>query len=229
MKEEDTAKYYVVGVLRIVLSMALLQLIGAVISVVLKPHHFWFMNLWLGGVVATIPGILIGLAWQIKASKHRAVWFGVAAFLVLPALGVNLLAFGIMVPRMKDEMRRLEGLAQLQHRDIRSIDVYDRRGRAHITMFTDADVIAGFVEGVADAVGHSPNHPRYSHSWYIVLEGDERHEFTLHLNPRFPQSVIGGFLTKSGNLTRYHGSFQSRTLRPWVEAHLLGEDGGRPE
>jgi hypothetical protein len=97
-------------------------------------------------------------------------------------------------------------------------------GREKILSITVRKSIHGFTHGIADAVGHLPNHPRYSHSWYVILAGVTGLEFELHIGHRFPQSVIGHFVVKSGNSASYHGAFESKGLRSWVDHHLIEGD-----
>lgn len=209
------------SVWRIVVAIALCQLVGGAISLALSMHHFWFMNLWLGGAAGTLPGFALGVVWQLKSATSDRGWIGVACFLGFLAIAITGMAFGVVLPQMQSEMTNLSGVSQLQAESLQSIEVFDRYGRRRIARITDPDSLTSFAKGIADAVGHSPNHPRYSDSWYVVVEGATRHEFELHLNPRFPQSAIGYFVVKSGNLTWYHGTFESKGLRSWVEAHLM--------
>ena len=122
-------------------------------------------------------------------------------------------------------MSTLDKLAQIQPDHITRIDVYDEYRRTKLTNITDREALAAFAQGISDAVGHSPNHPRYSESWYLVLQGpDIWYEFTLHLNPRFPHSVIGYSDMTSGSSTLSRATFESRRLRPWVEENLMNLD-----
>jgi len=211
------------SVWRIIVAVLLCQLVVGAISLALSMHHSWFMNLWLGGAAGTLPGFVLGVAWQLKSATSIRGWVGMACFLGLLAIAITGMAFGIALPRMRSEMANLTAISQLQAESLQLIEVFDRYGDKRIAHITDSDSLATFAKGIADAVGHSPNHPRYTESWYVVVDGTTRHEFVLHLNPRFPQSVIGYFVVKSGNTTSYHGTFESKGLRPWVETHLMKE------
>ncbi|QDU48443.1 hypothetical protein [Gimesia panareensis] len=209
---------------RIIAAVALCQLVGGAVCLAFSPHHFWFMNFWLGGAVGTLPGFVLGVVWQVKSAPSSREWIAVACFLGLLAVALTGAAFGFVLPRMQREMANLKALNQLQDEQLKQITVFDEFGKKRIAGFTDPKILTTFATGIADAVGHSPNHPRYTASWYVVVDGTTRHEFELHLNPRFPQSVIGYFVKKSGNSTSYHGTFESKGLCPWVEKHLLQHD-----
>ncbi len=216
------------SVWRVLVAVVLCQLVGGAISLVVSMHHFWFMNLWLGGAAGTLPGFVLGVVWQLKSQTPDRGWIGIACFLGFLAIAITGMAFGVVLPQMRSEMANLTAINQLQAEPLKSIEVFDRYGRERIASITDPDSLSAFAKGMADSVGHSPNHPRYSDSWYVVVEGATRHEFELHLNPRFPQSVIGYFVVKSGNSTSYHGTFESKGLRLWVEIHLMKETPTKP-
>jgi hypothetical protein len=206
---------------RIVAAVVLCQVVGGVLSLAVSLHHFWSMNLWLGGAAATLPGFVLGVVWQLKSRTPERGWLGIACFLGFIAIAITGAAFGVVLPQMRSEMANLTAISQLQAERLRLIEVFDRYGNKPIARITNPESVAAFAKGIADAAGHSPNHPRYTESWYVVVDGTTRHEFELHLNPRFPQSVIGYFVVKSGNSMSYHGTFESKGLRSWVETHLM--------
>ena len=212
------------GVWRILVSVIVCQLLGSTICLAIGLHHNWFENLWLGSAVGTLPGFLAGLAWQLQSGRETRKWVRVTCFLGFLAFALTAIALGFELPRMQDEMRRLKALPKLKSPSIDHIDVFDQYGHEKILSITDRKSIDGFTHGIADAVGHSPSHPRYSHSWYVILAGVTDLEFELHIGHRFPESVIGYFVVKSGNSTSYHGSFESKGLRSWMDHHLIGGD-----
>ena len=215
------------SVWRIIIAVALCQLVGSAISIAISPHHFWFMNARIGGAAGTLPGFVLGVVWQLRSSTSDRGWIGLACFLGIITIVITVMAFGSAFPRMQREMRNLDRINQLHNESLQQIEVFDRYGKERITTITDPDALNAFAEGIADAVGHSPNHPRYSDSWYVVVDGTTRHQFVLHLNPRFPKSVIGYFVVKSGNSTSYHGTFESKALRSWVEIQLMKTDANK--
>jgi len=215
------------SVWRIIVAVLLCQLVGGAISLVISMHHFWFMNLWLGGAAGTLPGFILGVVWQLKSPTSDRGWIGIACVLGLIAIAITGMAFGVALPQMRSEMENLTAISQLQAESLQLIEVFDRYGDKRIARITNPESLAAFASGVSDAVGHSPNHPRYTESWHVVVEGTTQHQFDLHLNPGFPQSVIGYIVVKSGNTTVYHGTFESKGLRPWVETHLMKEDANK--
>jgi len=209
---------------RILVAVVICQLVGGAISSVIAFHHFWFLNLWIGAAIGALPGVVIGAVWHFSGPEERRESARIAFFLSLIAVFVITMALAVVLPHMRGEMRRLSGMSQLRDEAIDHIEVVDPSGGETVLTLSDPAVTAAFAEACSSAVGHSPNHPRYSHTWYVVVSGDTGHEFLLHLNPQFPESVIGSFVTKSGNSMSRHGCFESRALRPWVEEHLLNAD-----
>jgi hypothetical protein len=212
---------------RIVVSVIVCQHIGGAICLFIGFHHFWFKNFFIGGEFGTFPGFIVGFLWQLKSSGDRRKWIGTASFLCLLCVALTIMAFFSDYPRMKDEMRRLESLSQLQNQAFYQIDVFDLHSRKKIMSIADLKSIEAFTKGIADVVGHAPNHPSYSHSWYVALEGPTHQEFELHLNPDFPKSVIGYFVEKSGNSVLSYGSFESKGLRLWIDKYLNGVDANQ--
>jgi F0F1-type ATP synthase assembly protein I len=206
---------------RIIAAIAVCQLVGSAIGLVVSIHHFWFMNFWFGGAAGTLPGFVFGVIWQLKSQPRDRRRLEITGLLGFISIAVTAMAFGVVLPQMRSETANLTAINRLQTENLQQIDIFDQYGEKHIACITDQESVATFAKGIADAAGHSPNHPRYSESWYVVVTGTTQHEFKLHLNPRFPQSVIVYCVVKSGNTTSYHGTFESKSLRPWVEAHLI--------
>ncbi len=205
---------------RIVVAMVLGQLAGSVIGILLRPHYSWFENSFFGGTAGTFPGFVFGVVWHIRSKPADRDWIGLTCALGFLSLVMTIIAFGFDLPQMQREMRNLERIRQLKSKNLKRIEVFDKHKRKCIIRITDPQTLKAFAEGIADAQGHSPNHPRYSDSWYVVITGPS-HQFELHLNPRFPESVIGDIVVKFGNFTSYYGTFRSKGLRSWVNDHLI--------
>jgi hypothetical protein len=224
MKHGQLSVSALLNVWRILVVTLAFELLGGAIALALGMHHSRFSNFWLGGVAGMLPGFAVGVAWQIASGKGRRGWVGTASWLGFIGIAITGFAFGFDLPQMRGEMRRLEAAANLQTEAIQRIDVYDGSREQLIVSITEPASLAAFAQGIADVVGHSPNHPRYSRSWSVVVHGKTRYEFNLHTNSKFPQSVIGYFVSMSGNWEWSHGSFKSDGLRPWVEEHLMNID-----
>ncbi len=208
---------------RIIVALVLCQGIGSGISLTIAMHHFWFMNLWIGGAVGTLPGVAFGIAWQLKSGKPVRTWIGMAGILGFLAIAITGIAFGVVLPAMQKQMQELKKVSMMSTENIQSIEIFDRHHKKLIARITDEISLAAFANGISDAVGHSPNHPRYTDSWYVVIQGTTTHEFHLHINPKFPQSIIGYIVIKSGNTTSFHGTFISKGLRTWIDDHLMAQ------
>ncbi|MGD1000773.1 MAG: hypothetical protein ABSA67_08750 [Candidatus Brocadiia bacterium] len=209
------------SVWRILVAIAVCDLLGGAISLYISPHYSSFLNFSLGCGLATLPGFAIGLAWQVKARHDRQVWIGMACFFGFLALITTVETLARDLPSMRSEMRLLQALSRMQTENIHQIDVFDSYGNQKLLCITDPASLNAFAQGIADAVGHEENHPVYSQTWYVVVEGTICREFELNLDPMFPQSVIGEFVVKSGNSTSYNGTFRSKGLRPWCEENLI--------
>lgn len=108
--------------------------------------------------------------------------------------------------------------------NISRIILYDKYGRDLIREISDENLISKFRLGINDAKRHYPNHPSYTHSWYLKLEGDKFVEFEFHLTSDFPKSVIIYSVLKQGNQTSYLGVYKSNSLKKWVDENLLNEE-----
>ena len=118
-------------------------------------------------------------------------------------------------------------MAQLQHGNLRAIVAVNQSGKQQLVRLEEPAVLAAFAKGIAAAVSHMPNHPDYSDSWFVVVEGTQTYQFELHLNTQFPQRVIGRLVKRSGNVTSDQLTFRSDGLRPWVDEYLIQAAGAR--
>ena len=214
---EDLARVW-----RIVCVTVLCQSIGMAIGIASEIHHSTLFSAWLGGVAGTLPGFVLGLIWQIRSGKLRHQWLRTAYLLGFLATAITCFALFFVLPMVRREMQLLNDVRQLSAQNLQSVEVFDRSGRTLIVRIADPAAIASFSDGLADAAGHLPSHPQYSASWHVILRGKGAHrEFQLHLDPAFPDSIIGDFVSKSDYSTSHHGTFRSRKLRPWVENNLI--------
>ncbi len=211
----------IAAVRRVVVALVVFQLAGAAIGVAYGYHHSWFMNFWAGGVLATPIGLIAGTIWHYSGSADRRE--SRRTIIVLGLLGtvVFLVAVFSAIPQMKSDMRMLATLSQFDREPIDRIEVFDELRKTEILTVTEPAIVAAFTRSISDAVGHSPSHPKYSRSWYAIVSGPKRYEFKLHLDPNYPESVVGYFLTRSEHPASYQVTFRSRALRSWVEEHLL--------
>lgn len=172
-----------------------------------------FIHAWIGGAVATLPGVLLGLTWHGRLSRE---W-------ILPTLiGSALAAFalGFVLPWELRGARLLAEIRSLRPGDVSRIEVQNRYGTGPVTTIADPEALTDFTRALSQAEPYAPSHPGYSRSWYVVVPGPRRREFELHLEPRSPGVVFGSFVRKEGATTWQYGSFQCAALRPWVARHL---------
>jgi len=199
-------------------------LLGGMISLAIGMHYFWFVNLWIGAVAGILPGYVAGAAWQVASGRVPRSWSYVRC--VGGAVGIMTIGFvfGLVLPCMRGEMRRLKVVAGMQSEAIQRIDVYDEDRKQMIVSLTEPKALKTFAQGIADVAGFVPNPPQYSHSWFVVVHGDSRYEFVLHISPELPQHVVGTDVSKSESWTDIRRRFWSEGLRPWVEEHLVNSE-----
>jgi len=200
---------------RVVACVVGAQLLGAGIGFAVGGR---FEFAWIGGAVATLPGLLLGR----RLNKGS---LGPKGGLLL-AIAAVLAAFAglFLIPRFLREAEAMASLKSLSPADLKRLEIRDLgRGGAKATL-ADAEVLTSFARACADAGPYSPNHPRYERKWHVVVGGPKPMELELYLEPRDPLRVFGAFVETSGSTTWFHGYFQSRALRPWVSRHLEKRD-----
>ena len=206
---------------RIIVAVVVFELAGGFIGFTYGYHHSGFMNLWAGGALAALPGFVLGAIWHLSGPVDRRDTIRIAGFLGLLSAILFFTAVFDAIPGMKSDMRMLATLSQFDNEPFDRIEIFDRYRKTEILTVTEPAIVAAFTRAISDAVGHSPSHPQYSHSWYAIVSGPKRYEFELHLDPNFPDSIIGYSLTRSEHPASYQVAFQSHALRPWIEEHLV--------
>lgn len=206
---------------RILVAIAAAQTIGGLVGALVGPDSSEFTNRWLGGAVGTIPGAIMGAIWQRRARPSDDTGIRPALVWGLCALAVIVLAVGLVLRMTWNEKQRLEGIRRLRSEALRKIDVFDRYGTKRLAQITNPASLASFAGSIAHAEVYEPNHPGYYDSWFIVVEGETRQEFELHLELRHPKKVFVTAVETSGNTTWNQGKFRSRGLWSWVDAELL--------
>lgn len=208
---------------RVLVGMLVIQLFGGLIGMLVHPFHDAWDNEWLGGALATPVGFLVGLWWQLsRQERRRTTSFSAVVFLGALAFALGASASFWTLPRLQDEARRIKTLSSLPEGSLNSITFCDRRSSDVLLTVTDEEALRKFVLACRDVEGYSPNHPRYNQSWYVILDGAESIELECHYEDRWPEKVVGYFVTKSGNSTLYYGSFISDMLRPWFRRYVEG-------
>ena len=206
---------------RVLVGTGICQLLFGLVGLLINYHYFWFLNVWFIGALGTIPGVILGTVWHFSGEDDRRDTIGLVCYGGFLAVALTVCALVFILPMMRRDVRSLARLTQLRKETIGRIEVMDQYGKKCLRTVTDAESLAAFAEACSDAVGYETGHPKYTHSWDLVVVGAERYEFDLHFDPEFPDRVVGYFNMKPGDDLRTHCTFQSRQLRPWVEEHLL--------
>ena len=57
---------------RIGIAVVTFQLVGRQVGLAFGPYETTFENLWVGGALASLPGFLVGRAWELSNESRRA-------------------------------------------------------------------------------------------------------------------------------------------------------------
>src|SRR5438552_14149729 len=119
---------------RVVAAVMGAQLLGLGIGFLLGRA---FIYAWIGGAVATLPGVLLGLVWHGRLSRQ---W-------IVPTLigsGLAAFALGLALPWKLREERLLTEIRSLRPGDVRQINVQNHYGTGPITTIADPEAVADF-------------------------------------------------------------------------------------
>ena len=208
----------VVALWRVLGLIVLCQASGALLGLVPLLQTRWGLDLWLGMAAGTLVGFLLGTAWHLGAPRTVR---GLSGLLIVSTL------LALVLVSVSADKQNWARMAQLQHGNLRAIVAVNQSGKQQLVRLEEPAVLAAFAKGIAAAVSHMPNHPDYSDSWFVVVEGTQTYQFELHLNTQFPQRVIGRLVKRSGNVTSDQLTFRSDGLRPWVDEYLIQAAGAR--
>jgi hypothetical protein len=83
---------------RILVVVAILQVAFGLIGIYTRPFDEPFLCFWAGGVLASIPGVLLGIRWELadlerRSSSPRAI----RVLYVLSAMGLSVMAIPILL------------------------------------------------------------------------------------------------------------------------------------
>ena len=146
-----------------------------------------------------------------KLSPRTIMHFGL--LVIMAALVVFVVA-----PMARAEARNLlvlvRKVASLNAADIREIRICDRYSTDAILVITDPVALAEFTEALRDARVFSPNHPRYTRAYRIIVSGNANFTFTILFKQKQADGVHGDI--SENNARGWHiGTFVSHTLREW--------------
>ena len=215
---------------RLLAAMTVIGILGGVFGLLIDPFYDAWHNSWIAAGLTGPAGFLVGLLWQIS-DRQRRRQTPLLAVLFLGFLAVVMAPLGAFdeIRWQVDFEKRLNALTSLSDHSVEKATFCDKYGRQELLEIADEVILAEFALACRDAEGYSPNHPRYKPSWYVVLEGPQRMELMCHYEDRWPDKVVGYFVAKRGNTTRYYGSFISKDLRPWFDTYVesvAGDDNG---
>ncbi len=208
---------------KVVTATILAQIVGGLIGYFAKPYHFTFLNIWVGAVLGTLPGFLIGTVWHFANKKRKS---NLLVFLNLTfgfiVLVITLFAFFIIIPIFEGEAKRITLMKNLNNNIVTKIDVYNKEGQKLLETIKDEKILSKFALNCNDTNGYIPNHPDYTKSWYlIVYTNSETLELDCHFMQRDNSMIYGGFVHRETNSMTSFGSFKSKNLRKWFDKYII--------
>lgn len=79
---------------RVIVLVVALQFAGGVYGILSKQYDFWFFSLWAGAAMATLPGVVLGIAWSFKSEPTSILDHkGIVLFYVLISAALLVAAF----------------------------------------------------------------------------------------------------------------------------------------
>ena len=204
-------------------SQALFSVVGACSGYFIKPYHFSFINIWIGGVIGLIVGFIFGTVIFIykkgKPSLHLMLtiaYQGIGAFFFM------LILIFVVIPHFEGEAKRIKLMRRLTTMNLDKIEVYSRDGAKKLKTITNKEILNDFAETSKDTRGYAPNHPKYSRSWYLrIYAGNNLIEIDCHIMPKDNSTVYGRFVHRDHRYMRSFGSFSSKNLRKWFEEYII--------
>jgi hypothetical protein len=208
---------------RILATVGAFELLGGGIIQLIGFHYSTFTNFSLGAGMAAPLGFLGGLLWHLSDQQRRKdTKVDVVVFLGILAVGVGAANLIYGLPSHAKEMDNLAALQSLPDGSIERILVHDEYGDEFLLQIDDRTALSGFVLACRNIKGYFPNHPRYTDSWHLVLQGEQKIELECHYQQGYPDEVLGYFVEKTGSSMGYFGTFISSDLRPWFQQHIEG-------
>jgi hypothetical protein len=204
---------------RILLCIIPIQLIGSVIGVAIGFHYDNFYNFWVGGVVATPIGFILGVIWHVRVQDESKAYRTVIFFGIIVTFLGGILVFS-EIPRYIQEMRSLETFQNMASKDIDQIVIYDEHGRNVIKKIVDPKTLNEFKSACDVSRGFNQMPLHFTSSWYVQIFSDEIIELECHYEKERPSWLIGHFVKKSGLSTSRIGGFYNTKLRGWFKNYV---------
>lgn len=213
-----------IPVWRIVVAIIATQFAGSFISYFIKPYHFTFINIWIGGALGTFTGFFIGAVWHFAKKERRGnlIVLPIIGVLGLITLMVTLSSVFVVIPRFAGEAKRIGLMRDLSSNVITKIDVYNEDGKKLLKIIKDKEIISQFSVNCKDTEGYAPNHPKYSHSWYLIIHmKNDKLELDCNFLKNDNSKVCGDFVHRERNYLKCYGSFKSQNLKKWFDKYLI--------
>ena len=206
---------------RIVICTMFFQMVGSIITLFAQYSYNPFLNLWIGGAIATPIGFVFGLSWQlINPARRSEMPVQTTVFIGVIAVVLGGIAVFQEIPDLTKENKLLASLKSIECNSIKQIRITNIDDDKLVKVIESRDAIKEFCMACSDVHGNMLNHPSYISSWYVVIEGKPVFELECNFEKSNKAELIGQFVEKKDNLTRYYGSFASINMRDWFNKNL---------
>ncbi len=207
---------------RVVIAVVAFELAGGLIAWAIGYHYSSFHNFATGAGLAALPGFMLGAVWHLRSPQKQEGSIALIIFLGIIAAGLAVATIFEGIPHSRTEVAALAEVRQIAGERLERIEVHEKPGGPVVRTISDANALVAFAQACGQAEGYMINHDSYSHSWYLVVHGDSRHEMCLSLEISHPDTAVGELLDMEHDARgRPRGSFQSDWLRRWVEEQLI--------
>lgn len=206
---------------RIIWAVFAFQFIGAGLGLLIAPHFDMLFNMWMGGALGGPLGFVAGLCWELtRKDCARRLPVAETWMVGLIVFAVGAFACLFVIPFSKAEMRAIAELKSIDGTRIENIVVYKELGRQKLVEIADRQALMDFADRCKDIEGYSPNHPVYTSSWHVMLNGAAAQEFEFYYEANLPQALVGEFDLRNTSPLDTHGHFSSKRLREWFAKHV---------
>lgn len=218
IKAEDLRKTW-----RIIIMVVFGQLFGFFIGLVFTLHPDKFLSIWSGAAFGTFPGFILGVIWYYQSEDRRkgipyfTLGFFALGSILLPIVAFGLISSGLAFTNLQEDMKSLNPST------IDKLVVYKGYKKRNVLEITDKTALESFAYACRDVEGdyfQNAKPCRTIDRYYIELTGILPKDIILdHCETDL---ATGSFATREGNRTTYHGTFSSKSLKPWLTSYVIG-------
>ena len=198
------------------------QIFGLFVGFAFPLHPDKFLSIWSGAAFAAFPGFIIGTIWYFKSEdRKKGIPYFTLGFFAIASIGLPIAAFGLLnegmeFTKIKEQSKRINPAV------IEKLVVYKGFSKRSILEITDRIALNEFAYACQDIEGDHIQNAKPCKTidrYYIELGGILPKDIIVdHCETEF---ATGSFATREGNVTSYHGTFYSKSLKPWLYTYVL--------